>query len=125
ASSVATLVFHAIAETWAGGTPGKLICGLRVIGQDGKRIGFLRGLGRNLAYFIDALFFALPAYSAMDASGPRNLRYGDKWARTMVVSAADANLRVPRSLAMVFVTLMVATAANMSVNALALLASWS
>jgi uncharacterized RDD family membrane protein YckC len=36
-------------------TPGKMACGLKVVGLDGGRISFLRALGRNLGKIISAM----------------------------------------------------------------------
>lgn len=73
-----------VSQALAGVTPGKLVCGLRVVRATGVGpISFGQSLGRELAYFIDALFFAAPAYFSMSES-PRAQRLGDKWAGTMV-----------------------------------------
>lgn len=51
-------------------------------------MGPVAGLVRNLAFLIDSLFFGLVGASAMGKS-PTNQRYGDQWARTLVVRVAD------------------------------------
>jgi len=52
----------------------------------------MRAIQRSLAYYWDALFFGLVGYNSMQQS-PLNQRYGDVWAKTVVVRAAT----VPRS----------------------------
>ncbi len=88
AGFVATLTFHAICEGGFGATPGKLVCGLRVVDEKGHRTDIPAGFIRSMAYFVDALFFGLVAYSQMNSS-PMNQRFGDQWAGTVVVFAKD------------------------------------
>jgi uncharacterized RDD family membrane protein YckC len=103
---VAGLAYHAIAEAWVGATPGKLCLGLRVVAVDGGRASFGAALLRSLAYYVDALFFGMPAYSSMSTSEPRRQRYGDLWAKTMVVSKSEPGIRqVPSFAAVARVTL--------------------
>src|SRR5258708_37280109 len=53
----------------------------------GSPCGFGPAVIRNLAYFIDALFFGLIGYMAMQKS-PQQQRYGDQWAHTLVAKRA-------------------------------------
>ncbi len=41
------------------GTPGKAICGLMVVDEDGNRISFLRSLGRNLGKILSSLILGI------------------------------------------------------------------
>jgi uncharacterized RDD family membrane protein YckC len=41
------------------GTLGKLACGLMVVDEDGRQIGFARACGRNLGKILSTLFFGL------------------------------------------------------------------
>ena len=67
----------------------KAILGLRVKrAEDFAPCGLLRAAGRNLAYYIDAFFFGLVAYSAMSKSR-MSQRLGDQWASTVVVQASS------------------------------------
>ena len=85
--AIAGLVYHAVAEGVGGATVGKALLGLRVKREeDFAPCGIWRGLGRNLAYYIDAFFFGLVAYSSMSNSRMQQ-RLGDKWASTVVVRA--------------------------------------
>jgi uncharacterized RDD family membrane protein YckC len=61
-----------------------MILGLTVLDATG---GFCKpgaALGRELAYYIDALFFGIVAYASMNKSACQQ-RLGDKWAHTVVV----------------------------------------
>ena len=82
---LASVLFHTICEGMAGATPGKYVCGLRVVLDNGRRCNIKAALIRSLGYFIDALFCGLIAYSAMKSS-PLRQRHGDRWADTVVVS---------------------------------------
>jgi uncharacterized RDD family membrane protein YckC len=91
-SMLAGVAYHALAEGIGGASLGKLLFGLRVRREDLQPCGVGAGVVRSLAYFVDALFFGLIAYSAMSKSR-WNQRVGDRWARTIVVFAS----RVPVS----------------------------
>jgi uncharacterized RDD family membrane protein YckC len=81
---IGAMIYHTMAEGIHGSTPGKLICGLVVIKENRTPCGFFPALWRSLAYFIDALFFGLPAALSMNQTIKRQ-RLGDRWAKTMVV----------------------------------------
>lgn len=88
-------------STWVGGaSAGKLVLGMRVVRDTGERAGFFSGLVRELAYFIDALFFGLVAKSLMDGS-PLQQRLGDQWAKTVVVHARTIPTGVAASMGVV------------------------
>ncbi len=71
--------------TWVcGASPGKLLLGMRVVDLEGRRPGLWACLIRELAYYVDGLFFGIPAYRAM-ADSPIAQRLGDRWAGTAVV----------------------------------------
>lgn len=73
-----------LSQALAGVTLGKLLLGLRVVSeQNGEPITLRQSVLRELAYFVDAFFFALPAYMSMQDS-VRRQRLGDRWAGTMV-----------------------------------------
>jgi uncharacterized RDD family membrane protein YckC len=83
---IASLAYHTVAEALGGATVGKAICGLRVLTEDRRPCTFLKSLGRNVAYYFDALFFGAVAWSSMSKSMMKQ-RHGDKWAGTIVVHA--------------------------------------
>ncbi len=93
----ASLFYHAVAESLGGATLGKVICGLRVLTDRREPCTLPKAIGRNLAYYIDSLFFGMVAWSAMSNS-PQRQRYGDRWAGTIVVykrSAGQIPMRNP------------------------------
>lgn len=79
-------LYHSIAEGIGTVTVGKLICGLRVVQADGRPATLKGAFIRDLAYHLDALFFGLIGYMSM-RKGPLQQRFGDVWARTVVVKA--------------------------------------
>lgn len=81
---LAAFAFYIAAESIHGSTPGKMILGLMVLSERGGFCGLGAALGREAAYFVDSLFFGVPAYLSMKAS-PVRQRLGDKWAHTIVV----------------------------------------
>jgi uncharacterized RDD family membrane protein YckC len=83
---LASLGYHAFSEGIGGASVGKLVLGLRVKRVDLRPAGVAAGIIRNLAYYIDAFFFGVIAYSAMQKSR-LNQRVGDGWAHTVVVRA--------------------------------------
>ena len=99
-SLASAVALSTLCETYAGGTIGKLLLGLRVTRTDGTPITLEQGLKRNVAYLWDACFFGLVAHGAMQQS-PLQQRVGDRWAQTLVVRADEANLHVRRTVGVV------------------------
>jgi uncharacterized RDD family membrane protein YckC len=81
------LAYYVLAEGLTGRTLGKRIVGIRVVGEDGERVGLEAALVRNLLRFVDGLFFYLVgALFALTSS--RGQRLGDRAAHTLVVRGA-------------------------------------
>ena len=93
---IASLAYHTLAEALGGATVGKAICGLRVLGERREPCSFGKALGRNLAYYIDAMFFGLVGWTSMSQS-PSMQRFGDKWAGTIVIRTRSAHGMTMRS----------------------------
>jgi uncharacterized RDD family membrane protein YckC len=92
-----SILFEAICESVHGSTPGKLALGMVVVREDGSPCRTGSAFIRSFAYMVDALFFGLVAYSAMQQS-PQEQRLGDKWAETVVCkrsAVASGNLSGP------------------------------
>lgn len=87
--------YFALFESLFGATPGKLILGICVVQVDGRPCTFTKALIRGVMRLVDGLFFGVVA--AFNMQAPRRQRWGDKRARTMVVSAKDPNISVRRS----------------------------
>ncbi len=77
--------YFILLEAYAGGTIGKKALGLKVVDIDGKRIGILKSLVRNLLRLVDGL----PAFNILGlvliASSSKNQRLGDYVAKTFVI----------------------------------------
>ena len=82
------VLLHSVTEGMYGASLGKLICRLHVVAEDGQAITLGQAFKRSLAYCWDSLFFGLIGYTSMKRS-PLNQRYGDHWARTVVVKSRD------------------------------------
>ena len=80
--------YYVACEAIHGSTLGKLIFSMQVLQEDGSRCRPLSAVIRELAYFVDALFFGLIAYSAMKDSYEQQ-RHGDQWAHTVVCKRRD------------------------------------
>ena len=83
-SLLGSFIYEVTCEGFYGATLGKLICRLHVLSEDGNPCGLKGAIIRNLAFYIDALFFGLVAYSSMSKT-PLKQRYGDRWGKTVVV----------------------------------------
>jgi uncharacterized RDD family membrane protein YckC len=97
-SAFGSVLYDAIMEGLHGSTIGKMILGLVVLREDGRPCTYVQAIGRSFAFFFDSLFFGLVAHSSMKDS-PRQQRFGDKWAGTMVVTRKSTPphvLRGPR-----------------------------
>jgi uncharacterized RDD family membrane protein YckC len=70
-------------------TLGKLLCGLKVVSADGKKISFAQSVRRNLLRVVDGFAFYLVGFIAAKLT-PLHQRLGDLWANTLVVRALDA-----------------------------------
>lgn len=78
------LVYHIVCEGVSGQTLGKRVVGIRVVDEEGARIGWGASVVRNLLRLVDGLFFYLiGAFFA--SSSPKGQRIGDRAAHTLVV----------------------------------------
>lgn len=94
-SLTAAILYETILEGLHGSTVGKLGLGMVVVQEDGKPCGLKSALIRSVAYSIDAFFFGLVGYMAMERDETRQ-RFGDSWAHTIVAkrsAVAPENLR--------------------------------
>ncbi len=85
---IGALAYHTVCDSVSGSTMGKLIFSMVVVQEDGSPCGFKSALIRNLAYYVDGLFFGLIGYSAMKRDEAQQ-RYGDEWAHTIVCKRSD------------------------------------
>src|SRR4051812_48948380 len=85
---IGALAYHIACDAVHGSTLGKLIFSMVVVQEDGSPCRFKSALIRNLGYYMDALFFGLIGYYAMERDDTRQ-RYGDQWAQTVVCKRAN------------------------------------
>lgn len=87
--------YHGVLQGLAGGTPGKLVTGLRVVGRDGAPAGIARCLIRSatlgIGWLVFGIGFAVAALvgAILILGGRDHQRVGDRWARTYVVRTRD------------------------------------
>lgn len=84
-------VYYLAMEAWLGGTAGKLLLGLKVVMQDGTKATFDAVAIRTFLRVIDALpIIVLYLGAAIFVwRSPINQRFGDRLARTLVVSQRE------------------------------------
>lgn len=86
AGFAATFTYYAATEVYWGGTPGKMLIGLRVIDADsGASIDWSKSIIRNLLRIVDALPSLYLVGFLFALSSPQAQRLGDRVARTVVV----------------------------------------
>lgn len=88
AGILGSICYHVICVRIHGATLGKLLLSLRVVQDDASPCGSKSAVIRELAYFVDALFFGIVGYMAM-RDDPEQKRNGDKWANTIVCRASS------------------------------------
>lgn len=77
---------NVILQGTRGYTPGKLLCGLRVVDADGRPCGPQRALRRSLLWLVDGFPYVLPATAFGAAMSDRHgQRVGDRFAGTYVI----------------------------------------
>ena len=92
---IGTVCYHTICEGVHGSSLGKQLCRIRVIQMNGKPCNMRAAFIRTLAWFGDSVFLGLIGYTSMSKS-PLNRRYGDVWAKTLVVRSKDIASIHPR-----------------------------
>jgi uncharacterized RDD family membrane protein YckC len=95
------ILYHSASEGIHGASVGKLVCRLRVVSADGRPCDMKQALIRSLAYLWDAIFFGLVAYNCMQRSALKQ-RYGDVWAKTVVISSSYVPEESQRSIGRFF-----------------------
>jgi uncharacterized RDD family membrane protein YckC len=116
------LSFHGICESFAGASPGKLLCGMRVVQLDGKPCSLGKAYIRQALFFVDVICFGLVGYLLMSQS-PYNQRLGDRVAGTVVVYTGTLEarrLRSASSVGKVVVGIVAATAACSAMTAVSI-----
>jgi uncharacterized RDD family membrane protein YckC len=78
-----SFAYHVVFTAMHGSTVGKLMLSMVVAQEDGSPCGLKSSVQRELGYFVDALFFGIIGYMAMQKS-VKEQRHGDEWAHTVV-----------------------------------------
>lgn len=115
-----SVAYEAICEGMHGSTLGKLLLSMVVVQEDGSPCRFGAALIRSVAYFVDALFFGLIGYLAMQKS-PQEQRHGDEWAHTVVCKRPDAPSGSLRGSGLFFAAFLLAAMADAALAMVGLL----
>jgi len=114
------ICYHTISEGVHGSSLGKQICRIRVIQMNGRPCTIKAALIRTLAWFIDSMFFGLIGYTSMTKS-PLNRRYGDIYAKTLVVRSRAVTSIHPRGSIHFILGLFLGTTTTVMFNTIAVL----
>jgi uncharacterized RDD family membrane protein YckC len=81
------LAYFVILEWQLGGTVGKLLTGVRVVGVNGQHITLRQSFIRNLLRIVDAFPYFIPYLTGLVliAGGKHKQRLGDRVANTLIV----------------------------------------
>jgi hypothetical protein len=112
-----SLLFQTICQGWHGCSPGKRMLGIVVLQEDGSPCAPFQALKREIAFFVDSLFFGIVAKLRMSESHLQQ-RIGDSWARTVVVYRRSAPAHSLRSGLRFATVLFLASAADAAALAL-------
>jgi uncharacterized RDD family membrane protein YckC len=93
---IGSIAYHTICDGVHGATLGKIICGIRVVKEDGRPSGMGGAFVRSTAYLWDGMLFGFVAYHSMEKSTLRQ-RYGDVWGETAVIGVSHLSSEAKRS----------------------------
>jgi uncharacterized RDD family membrane protein YckC len=82
------IAYFVLLEGIAGATIGKFATGIRVVNEDGTKLGWSGAVVRNVARLVDAFPYFLPyLVGAISVwASPTQQRLGDRWGSTAVVT---------------------------------------
>jgi uncharacterized RDD family membrane protein YckC len=86
--SLIAIAYYVLLEGIAGATIGKFITGIRVVSEDGTKLGWAGAVVRNVARIVDAFPYGLPYLVGAISVwvSPTQQRLGDRWASSVVVT---------------------------------------
>jgi uncharacterized RDD family membrane protein YckC len=86
--SLIVIVYYVLLEGVAGATIGKFLTGIRVVNEDGTKLGWASAVVRNVARVVDAFPYVLPYLVGAIAvwASPTQQRLGDRWANSVVIT---------------------------------------
>jgi len=114
------VIYNMICVRMHGSTLGKRLIAAVVVQESGLRCRMAPAIIRELGYFIDALFFGLVGYLAMQKTYQEQ-RYGDQWARTVVTQRVNVIPEQLRNDSSFVLTLMLAVMMDAAVGMIGLL----
>ncbi len=85
--AVIGFVYFVIMEGTAGKTVGKMVCGIRVVKEDGSPCDMHASFIRNILRIVDSLPFAYLVGVILISGSDKKQRLGDRTAKTVVVKA--------------------------------------
>jgi uncharacterized RDD family membrane protein YckC len=93
--SLIAIAYYVLLEGIAGATIGKFVTGIRVVSEDGTKLGWTGAVVRNVARIVDAFPYGLPYLVGAISVwvSPTQQRLGDRWANSVVVT--KGSLRAP------------------------------
>jgi uncharacterized RDD family membrane protein YckC len=115
-----SFVYHVACVAVHGSTLGKRALSMVVVQEDATPCRVGPAIVRELGYFVDALFFGLIGYSAMQKS-LKEQRYGDEWADTVVCKRSSVAADQLRSEGRFVLGLMLAMMADAALTMVGLL----
>jgi uncharacterized RDD family membrane protein YckC len=77
--------YFVLMEALAGGTIGKILMGLRIVGTGGDRVGLGKAFLRNILRVVDSLPVLSILGIVLIAGSPEKARFGDRVAGTRVI----------------------------------------
>ncbi|HEU5085120.1 MAG TPA: RDD family protein [Acidimicrobiales bacterium] len=87
--------FFVVLQGLTGGSPGKLLFGLRVVDEQGRRCGIGKSLGRTLLWVVDGAPWIVPVVGAITGfTSTGHRRVGDLAAGTYVVASSSVGTPV-------------------------------
>jgi uncharacterized RDD family membrane protein YckC len=95
--SLIVILYFVLLEGIAGATIGKFVTGIRVVNEDGTKLGWSAAVVRNVARIVDAFPYVFPYFVGAIAvwASPIQQRCGDRWANTVVVTKESLDASVP------------------------------
>jgi uncharacterized RDD family membrane protein YckC len=89
---LANALLLVVLQGFTGWTPGKLVAGIRVMREDGRRPGFVKALLRWLLWLVDGFPYCIPGLTGfiVALTTPGHRRVGDIVAKTVVVKRSAA-----------------------------------
>jgi uncharacterized RDD family membrane protein YckC len=85
-----TILYFAVPEAFGGASLGKVMTGIRVVREDGSRVGFGRSMLRWLLFWVDGPISLFLCGIITSATSRGHRRVGDMAAGSYVVAKADA-----------------------------------